>query len=138
MPKNAKRILIIVVTLLVAGILFDGFGQGVSTKISEMTTTEEEKKENKPTITFVTTPTYTVCTDESQLEAYDSLYFALITSCKDLVGNDILDADHVKYTEIDWMKKGEQTIVYTVTDDYGRTTKADCTVTLTDPLNTGH
>lgn len=138
MDKRTKKVACLLSFLLICCIFIESVGPSILNIVIESQKTEEQIQNEKPKIQFQNTRKFEVCTNKKQLNSYKSLYMSLIVSCKDSDGNDILDADHVKYTGIDWMKKGEQTIIYTVTDDYGRTTKADCTVTLTDPLNTGH
>ena len=138
MTKKAKLILIFLILLSFVWVGFNLYGTRITGTVSHIVKTEQANEEAKPVIQFMPNASYAVCTDSSQLEAYDSLYLSLVTECTDEKGNDILDEKHIDHSSIDWTKKGEQVIHYTVTDDFGNQTEADCTVTLTDPIDTGH
>ena len=138
MSKKVKICIATVIILLGGGLLYDAFGQSIKTNVSEVLESEEKKQSNKPKIEFIPNPSYTVCTNNEELEWYENVYMMIVSSCVDMNGKNIRDEDHITWTTIDWTKEGTQTVSYTVTDDYGRKITKSVDVMLTEPIDTGH
>lgn len=98
------------------------------------TTKSDQRKQ--PTLTFYNAQSVGVCTDNSQLDAYDDLLLSFVEEAKDYTGKDIKDWEHISCSDVDWMEAGTKTVTYTLSDDYGNTLQQEYSFYVSEIINT--